>query len=177
MELQIEYLKPSELKPYSKNTRKHTKKDVEKIKRSIEKYGFNDPIGLWKDNIIIEGHGRLEAAKALGLEKVPVVRLDHLTDEQRREYAIAHNRTAEFSEWDMEMLGLELPDLEFDDFDLEFDFDFGEDEPEVKEDDYEIPEDLPTKAKLGDIWQLGRHRLMCGDSTDALNVNLLMGGV
>lgn len=123
MELQIEYLNIDEIKPYNRNTRKHTEKDIDKIKDSIRKYGFNDPLALWKDNIIIEGHGRLEASKELGMTEVPVIRLDHLTDEERREYAIAHNRTAEFSEWDMEMLEVEMSDLDFGDFDLEFDLD------------------------------------------------------
>ena len=104
MELKIEYLPIKALKPYDKNTRKHQKKDVDNIARSIEKFGMNDPIGIWKDNIIVEGHGRLLACKQLGMTEVPCVRLDHLTDEQRREYAIAHNATAELSEWDLDIL-------------------------------------------------------------------------
>ena len=96
IELKIEYLPVSALKPYEKNARKHKKLDVDNIAMSIEKYGMNDAIGIWgKDNIIVEGHGRFEACKKLGIDTVPVVRLDHLTDEQRREYAIAHNATAE----------------------------------------------------------------------------------
>ena len=104
-ELKIEYLPVAELKPYEKNTRKHQKLDVDNIAKSIEKYGMNDAIGIWgKDNIIVEGHGRLMACKKLGIKTVPVVRLDHLTDEQRREYAIAHNATAELSVWDLDIL-------------------------------------------------------------------------
>lgn len=133
MELKIEYLPIKALKPYEKNTRKHQKKDVDNIARSIEKYGFNDAIGIWKDNIIIEGHGRLLAAKQLGMTEVPCVRLDHLTDEQRREYAIAHNATAELSEWDLDILPDELAELDLGDFD----FDFGiEDEEEEAETEY-----------------------------------------
>ena len=123
MELKIEYLPIKALKPYEKNTRKHQKKDVDNIARSIEKFGMNDPIGIWKDNIIVEGHGRLLACKQLGMTEVPCVRLDHLTDDQRREYAIAHNATAELSEWDFDILPDELAELDLSDFD--FDFDFG----------------------------------------------------
>lgn len=96
--LKIEYVNVAKLKPYDKNTRKHEDYDVSQIAKSIEQYGFNDPIGIWgKDNIIVEGHGRLLAAKKLGMDKVPCIRLDDLTDEQRREYAIMHNKTAELS--------------------------------------------------------------------------------
>lgn len=123
MELKIEYLPIKALKPYEKNTRKHQKKDVDNIARSIEKFGMNDPIGIWKDNIIVEGHGRLLACKQLGMTEVPCVRLDHLTDEQRREYAIAHNATAELSEWDLDIMPDELADLDFSGFDFDFGFD------------------------------------------------------
>ena len=125
--LKIEYLAVSSLKPYDKNTRKHAKKDVDNIAKSIEKYGFADPIGIWgEDNIIVEGHGRLQAAKKLGIKEVPCIRLDHLTEQERREYAIAHNATAELSMWDAEMLELELPELDL----SEFEFEFPDDESE-----------------------------------------------
>lgn len=121
MELKIEYLAIGKIKPYDKNARKHEKYDVEQIAKSIEKYGFNDPIGVWsKKNIIVEGHGRYEAAKLLGMESVPVVRLDNLTDEQRKEYGIMHNKTAELSTWDFDKLSEELEDLDFGDFDIDF---------------------------------------------------------
>lgn len=176
-QLVIEYLPVGQLKPYEKNARKHDKVDVKNIAKSIEKYGMNDAIGVWgKDNIVVEGHGRLLACKKLGIESVPVVRLDHLTDEERREYAIAHNATAELSVWDMEILPEELADLHLDDFD----FDFGLEEKETKEivedEAPEINELVPPTAQLGDIWQLGRHRLMCGDSTDIVSVERLMDG-
>lgn len=136
MELKIEYLPVSALKPYEKNTRKHQKFDVDNIARSIEKYGMNDAIGIWgKDNIIVEGHGRLLACKKLGIETVPVVRLDHLTDEQRREYAIAHNATAELSEWDLDILPDELAELDLSDFDFDFGIEDEEEETEIVEDE------------------------------------------
>ena len=133
MELKIEYLPIKSLKPYEKNTRKHQKKDVDNIARSIEKFGMNDPIGIWKDNIIVEGHGRLLACKQLGMTEVPCVRLDHLTDEQRREYAIAHNATAELSEWDLDILPDELAELDLSDFDFDFGVSLDEDDTETKE--------------------------------------------
>ena len=137
-ELKIEYLPTSALKPYEKNARKHKKLDVDNIAMSIEKYGMNDAIGIWgKDNIIVEGHGRLEACKKLGIDTVPVVRLDHLTDEQRREYAIAHNATAELSEWDLDILGKELAEIDLSDFD----FDFGIDDEEEDFDENDLERD------------------------------------
>jgi ParB-like chromosome segregation protein Spo0J len=121
MELKIEYLPIKALKPYEKNTRKHQKKDVDNIAKSIEKYGMCDAIGIWgEQNIIVEGHGRMLACKQLGMTEVPCVRLDHLTDEQRREYAIAHNATAELSEWDLDILPDELAELDFSDFNFDF---------------------------------------------------------
>jgi site-specific DNA-methyltransferase (adenine-specific) len=178
MELKIEYLPIKALKPYEKNTRKHQKKDVDNIARSIEKYGMCDAIGIWgEQNIIVEGHGRMLACKQLSMTEVPCVRLDHLTDEQRREYAIAHNATAELSEWDLDILPDELAELDLSDFDFDFGIEDEEEETEIVEDEApEVDEDAEPIAKLGDIWQLGRHRLMCGDSTDKETVELLMDG-
>lgn len=178
MELKIEYLPIKALKPYEKNTRKHQKKDVDNIARSIEKYGMCDAIGIWgEQNIIVEGHGRMLACKQLGMTEVPCVRLDHLTDEQRREYAIAHNATAELSEWDLDILPDELAELDLGDFDFEFGIEDEEEETEIVEDEApEVDEDAEPIAKLGDIWQLGRHRLMCGDSTSITDVEKLMNG-
>ncbi len=178
MELKIEYLPIKALKPYEKNTRKHQKKDVDNIARSIEKYGMCDAIGIWSDkNIIVEGHGRMLACKQLGITEVPCVRLDHLTDEQRREYAIAHNATAELSEWDFDILPDELAELDLSDFDFDFGIEDEEEETEIVEDEApEVDEENEPITKLGDIWQLGRHRLMCGDSTDLESVEKLMEG-
>ena len=117
-ELRIEYLPPDALKPYDRNARRHTERDIEAIKASIRENGFCDPVGIWgPDNLIVEGHGRILAAKDLGLEEIPCIRLDHLTDEQRREYALAHNRTAELSEWDEILRDEEIAALE-DAFDM-----------------------------------------------------------
>lgn len=138
MELKIEYLPVDSLIPYEGNARKHAPDDIEQIKASIEADGFNDPIGIWKGNVIIEGHGRLIAAKELGLETVPVIRLDHLTDTQRRDYAIRHNRTAELSAWDFGKLEEEIARLEIEGVDLSglkftFGGDFGSDDEYLKE--------------------------------------------
>ena len=158
MELKIEYIAVDNLKPYEKNTRKHETKDVDNIAKSIEKYGMCDAIGIWGDeNIIVEGHGRLMACKKLGIDKVPCVRLDHLTDEERREYAIAHNATAELSVWDKDFLAEELGELDLSDFDFDFDIDVAEEETEIVEDEApEVDEENEPITKLGDIWQLGR---------------------
>lgn len=182
-DMQIVYLSPKDLKPYENNTRKHNPDDIDGIKKSILAVGFRDPIGIWgKENLIVEGHGRQLAAIELGIERVPCIRLDDMTDEQRKEYAIRHNRTAELSSWDFGKLGEELADLELqgvDMSDLNFDLDElanGDDSNyDIIEDDVpETPEE--PKAKRGDIYQLGRHRLMCGDSTDAIDVMALMDG-
>ena len=179
--LKIEYLPVDSLEPYEKNTRKHQKEDISQIVKSIKKFGFDDPIGIWSDhNVIVEGHGRLMAAKKLGMKKVPVIRLDHLTDEQRRQYGIMHNRTAELSVWDMDALAEELKDLDMSDFDV----DFGIPEEDSDKDKTVVEVDAPSVddieepvAKLGDIWQLGNHRVMCGDSTMIDDVEKLMDGV
>ena len=172
--IKIEYLNIDELTPYQKNTRKHGTEDVKKIAKSISKHGMCDPIGVWgEENIIVEGHGRYAACKSLGIETVPVLRLDEMTDKQRREYAIAHNRTAEFSVWDFDMLKEESKELDFSDFDFDL---TEEDDSEIIEDEApEIDEDTPPRTKLGDIWKLGTHRLMCGDSTNIEDVYKLMG--
>ena len=173
MELKIEYMPITELKPYENNARKHAEADVEAIKKSIEEFGFNDPIGIWHDTIV-EGHGRLLAAQELEMAEVPVIRLDHMTDEERRAYSLAHNKTAELSEWDFEMLDTELEDI----FDIDmsqFGFDISADDPiEVIEDEAPEPPEKP-KSEYGEVYQLGRHRLMCGDSTKLEDVKKLMG--
>ena len=120
--LTIEVLKIDDLKPYKKNAKKHPKKQIERIANSIESFGMCDPIGIWKDNTVIEGHGRLEALKQLGYDEVPCIRLDHLTDEERKAYTLAHNKVAE-SEWDFDLLNEEIDDiLSFDMEDFGFEF-------------------------------------------------------
>lgn len=117
--LQIEYVKKDELKPYVNNAKIHTGEQVEQIKKSIEDFGFNDPIAVWKDNEVIEGHGRLLAVMEMdNIDEVPIIRLDNLTDEQRKAYTLVHNKLTMNTDFDAFMLDLELQDL------TDFDFDF-----------------------------------------------------
>ena len=130
MELKIEYIDPRKLVPYAKNARRHEEEDLEGIKSSIKQFGFRDPIGVWKGNVIVEGHGRQLAALDLGLDRVPIIRLDDMTDKERRAYALAHNKTAELSAWDAEILNDELIELK-DGFDFEsIGFEITEDDDE-----------------------------------------------
>lgn len=143
MDLKIEYLDINDLKPYGRNAKKHPKEQVQRIVNSIKEFGMCDPIGIWgKDNLIVEGHGRLIALKELGYTEVPVIRLDHLTEEQRKAYTLAHNKTNE-SEWDLDLLNLELNDLKDMNMD-EFGFFTYEDE-DVNIDDFFT--DAETKEK------------------------------
>ena len=125
--LNIVYLPVDALEEYEGNARDHGDEDVAAIKRSIEKFGFSDPIGIWSDhNVIVEGHGRLLAAKALGMEEVPCIRLDHMTDAERKAYGLAHNKTAELSRWNFGKLEMELSNLgEFNMGDFGFGFSNG----------------------------------------------------
>lgn len=155
-DLAIEYLPIASIKPYERNARKHADKDVEAIVESIRAFGFDDPIGIWgKDNLIVEGHGRLIAAQKLGMDAVPCIRLDHLTDEQRRAYALAHNKTAELSSWLDDVLAGELADIADIDMGV-FGFDpaGGADEnpytPKVRIPQYDIQGDMPMLADLYD---------------------------
>jgi len=136
---------------------------------------MDDPIGIWKDEIV-EGHGRLIACKELGMKQVPIIRLDHLTDEQRKAYTLAHNKLTMNSDFDLDILNQEL--MSIDGIDMsEFGFDVGFEEKEYEIIEDEVPE-APSepKSKLGEIYQLGDHRLMCGDSTNINDVNKLMDG-
>jgi site-specific DNA-methyltransferase (adenine-specific) len=160
------------LTPYEKNAKKHPRKQIEQVAASIKEFGFNQPIVVDKNNVVIVGHGRLEAAKLLGLEEVPIITVD-LTEEQAKAYRLADNKLNE-SEWDMGLVIDELKGLSEDMLDLTgFDKDLIL-EPDEKDD--EIPENPPTRAKLGDIWQLGKHRVICGDSTSLEAVERLMDG-
>ena len=164
-----------ELKPYEKNPRRNDEA-VKFVASSIKEFGFKVPIIVDKDMVIIAGHTRYKAAKKLKLKEVPVIMADDLTDEQVKAFRLADNRVAERSEWDFDLLTDELTDIL--DIDMEqfgFEFDGGV-EDEVQEDDFEIEPPKEPKAKIGDIYQLGRHRLMCGDSTKVEDVDKLMNG-
>ena len=149
MKLQVEYVDINSISPYERNARAHGKDDVKAIKKSIEEFGFNDPIGVW-NNQIVEGHGRLLAAKELGMEQVPIIRLDELTDEQRKAYALAHNKTAELSDWDFDVLASELQDIN--DIDMS---EFGFDAPELTLEDED--QDTEPDELFDDIEKLENH--------------------
>lgn len=175
--LKIEYRSLDELRPYEKNAKLHPDEQVEQIMESIRQFGMNDPIAVWRDGTIIEGHGRLLACQKLGIEQVPVVDLSDLTDEERRAYTLAHNKLTMNSGFDFAILEEEL--AEIGEIDMEaFGFDMGFLEPPeaVSEDEYEEPDDLPARVQPGDVWVLEAHRLICGDATQSEILKKLMGG-
>lgn len=184
MKLKIEYRKVSELLPYARNARTHSDAQVSQLAASIKEFGFNNPVAIDADGMILCGHGRVMAAQKLGLTEVPTVCLSHLSSTQKKAYILADNKLALNAGWDNDMLKVELEDLKFSNFDLdlvgfsteELDEIMNQDEePEVEDDDYTVAVPQEPKAKLGEIYILGKHRLMCGDSTSIQDVEKLMG--
>ena len=169
--------------PYKNNARTHSDEQIEKIAKSMKEFGFINPILVDGNLNVIAGHGRILGAKKLGMKEVPCLFIEDLTEEQKRAYIIADNRLAEDAGWDKELLKIELEDLKNMNFDITLtgfeleDFDFSMDETEVIEDEFDetVPEE-PT-SKKGEIYKLGKHFLMCGDSTDINDVEKLMNGV
>ena len=162
-----------ELIPYSKNPRKNDGA-VEAVANSIKEFGFKVPIVIDKENNVVCGHTRLKAAKKLGLKTVPCVIADDLNDEQIKGFRLADNKVGELAEWDFDLLGDELDgifDIDMSEFGFELNLDDNEPQ-EIVED--EVPEEVETRCKLGDIWQLGGHRLMCGSSFDESSLNSLI---
>lgn len=160
------------IKPYAKNAKLHNKKQIEQVAASIREFGFNQPIVVDKNGVIIVGHARYEAAKLLELKEVPTITVD-LSEEKAKAYRLADNKLNE-SDWDMGLALDDLKGLSEELFNLTgFDKDLLV-EPDDKDDI--VPDNAPTRAKLGDIWALGRHRVMCGDSTDKASVERLVGG-
>ena len=164
-----------EIVPYARNAKKHDKRQIDNVAESIRQYGFVQPVVIDRDGVIVIGHCRVLAAKKLGMEAVPCVCVDDLTPEQVNALRLVDNKTNE-SDWDMDLLSMELPEIDL----SAFDFDWGlteDDSAEIVEDEAPEVSDDPPTAKRGDVWQLGRHRLMCGDSTSADDVQTLTGGV
>lgn len=162
----------SEIKPYAKNAKKHPKNQVEQVAASIKEFGFNQPVVVDKNGVLIVGHGRYEAAKLLGLKEIPTITVD-LTEEQANAYRLADNKLNE-SEWDMnlvieELKGLTEPYIELTGFDKDLII-----EPDEQDD--VIPENVPTRSKLGDLYEFGQHRVLCGDSTKLADADRLMDG-
>lgn len=178
MKLKVEYYPIESIKPYENNAKIHTEEQIEQIVKSIEEFGMNDPIAIWsEENIIIEGHGRLMACQKLGMKEVPIIRLDDLTDEQRRAYTLIHNQTTMNTGFDIDILNEELQSIDIDMSDFGFE-DITEDDIDIEEDGFNFEEELPpeAKSKRGEIYQLGNHILMCGDSTNPEDVEKLMNG-
>lgn len=174
--MEILYIKTNLLKPYEKNPRKNDGA-VEYVANSIEEFGFKVPIVVDKNNVIVAGHTRYKAAKKLGLKEVPVIVANDLTDEQIKAFRLADNKVSEKAEWDFDLLNTELDDII--DFDMElfgFEDALQDDAEEAVEDEFEVELPAEPKSKLGDIYQLGDNRLMCGDSTVMEDVEKLMGG-
>jgi len=181
--MNIEYKPLEKLTPYVNNPKKHPETQLDKIASSIKEFGFKVPILISEDNTIIAGHGRYEAARDIEMDKVPCIIADDLTDAQIKAFRIADNRIAE-SSWDDELLSVELEELDELDFNLDMTgFDEGEqglylDLSAEIEEEYieEVPDEVETDIERGDVFQLGDHRLMCGDATDEEDVDRLMDG-
>lgn len=176
-QLKIEYLSVDKIIPYKKNPRKNDGA-VDAVANSIKEFGFKNPIIVNKDLVVIAGHTRLKAANKLGLKEVPCVVVKDLTEEQEKALRIADNKTNELAEWDLELLQQEIEDIINIDM-TDFGFEEVAPEPtEVIEDNFNVDENVPEqpKSEYGQIYKLGEHRLMCGDSTNAGDVEKLMDG-
>lgn len=173
---QIEHVSIDKLKPYERNARTHSDRQIQQIANSINEFGFTTPVLINDNNITVAGHGRVEAAKRLGMKEVPTIRLEHLTDKQIKAYVIADNKIAENAGWDEEILAIELQNLS--NLDLDFDievtgFEFAEidlliegidDEDDSADELPDVQDNLPAVTREGDVLQLGGHRLYCGDA-------------
>lgn len=177
------------LTPYQRNPRTHSDKQIDQIAASIETFGFVNPVLIDATNTVIAGHGRLRAAKQLGMATVPTIRLGHLSESQARALVIADNKLAELAGWDEDLLTLELQSLTELAAESDLDFDMsviGFDDAELERllqtekdgatDDDDIPSDVEKRCEAGDLWQLGDHRLLCGDATNAEDVARLLDG-
>lgn len=175
------------LKPYPRNARTHSRKQIGQIADSIHEFGFTNPVLIDENNQIIAGHGRIEAARLLDIDKVPTLRIEHLTDAQKRAYILADNKIAENAGWCPEILAIELEglltlepefDIEITGFEMaEIDVLIGASEATGDDDDV-VPAtdpDRPTVSRIGDLWLLGRHKLYCGDARDAKAYQALLG--
>lgn len=171
--MDIEYLGLSEIKPYEKNPRKN-ESAVDAVAASIREFGFKNPIIVDKNNVIIAGHTRLKAAEKLGLTEVPVIRAEDLAEEQVKAFRIADNKVSELAGWDFSLLDEELEGILNIDME-EFGFDVGSLTGVGSVEEDEAPEEVEAKTRLGDIWQLGEHRVLCGDSTKDEDFDILMG--
>ena len=178
--MQIVNVNINDLNPYEKNPRNNDEA-VEYVAESIKQFGFKVPMVIDSNNVIVCGHTRYKASKQLGLKEVPCIIADDLTEEQIKAFRLADNKVGEIAEWDAELLGIELVELEEFDFDMsdfgfDMDLELETEEAEVVEDDFEAELPEEPKAKLGEIYQLGNHRLMCGSATSFEDIDALLSG-
>lgn len=176
----VTYMDVDPLIPYANNPRLNDNA-VDAVAASIKEFGFKVPIVVDSENVIINGHTRLKAAHKLGMKQVPVIVADDLTPEQVKAFRLADNKTSELAEWDLGKLDIELgsiADIDMGDFGFDVDIDYGagtQPDSNLQEDGF-CEDDVPQRASRGDVWILGSHRLMCGDSTSADDVAMLMNG-
>ena len=177
----LELIETSRLVPYINNAPTHSAEQIKKLQASLREFGFVNPVLVDKNLTILAGHGRVQAALAEGIEKIPAVFVEHLTEAQKRAYILADNRLAEMAGWDEEILRAELDALAELNFDISLtgfeDFEF--DDAPIEEDNFDVAEELskPAVAKLGDVWHLGEHKIICGDSTKPETYERLLGGL
>ena len=182
---EMKLISTAELIPYVNNARTHSSEQINKLRSSLREFGFINPVIIDREYNVIAGHGRIMAAKAEGIEKVPCVFVDYLTEAQKKAYILADNRMAMDAGWDEELLRVEIEALQAEAFDIGltgFDekeiVDLFASEDDVEDDDFDVEAELekPTFTKAGDVWVLGQHRLICGDSTKEETYEILMEG-
>ena len=184
---EMQLVPTAKLIPYVNNARTHSPEQIVKLRSSLREFGFINPVIIDRDYNVIAGHGRIMAAKEEGIEEVPCVFADHLTPAQKKAYIIADNRMAMDAGWDEELLRIEIEALQAENFDISLtgfeeqeiaDLFASEDESDVEDDDFDLNAALEKASfvKRGDVWQVGRHRLMCGDATNEEDVATLMDG-
>lgn len=181
---QFQLVSIDKLIPYANNARTHSAEQINKLRSSLREFGFINPVIIDKDYGIIAGHGRVTAARAEGISEIPCVFADHLTDAQKKAYILADNRMALDADWDEELLKIEIENLQAENFDVGltgFDekelADLFETDSDAKEDDFDVDAELekPCFSKAGDVWHIGKHRVICGDSTDQSTFEKLLG--
>lgn len=175
---QHEMIDINALTPYKNNARTHSPEQLEMIGNSIMEFGFINPVIIDENNMILVGHGRVMAAKQIGIKEVPFRRVTNLTEDQKKAYIIADNKLSDLAGWDDDLLMAELESIELDMSQFGFDLEFDDiEDPDIVEDDPpEVNTDAEPKSKRGDVYQLGDHFLMCGDSTDPDDVTKLLRG-
>lgn len=173
--MNIQQMQIKDIIPFERNAKKHDERQIKNVMESKRQYGIVQPLVVDKENVLIIGHCRLIASKRLKLKEVPVVRMDELTQEQVDKLRLLDNKLNE-SEWDFDILLEDIPTLDFSDFDLDWELPELDEHEDIEIVEDEVPEEVDNKTELGDIWLLGNHRLICGDSTDTAVIEKLMDG-